>query len=491
MSVYAKLATSLFVLLLLTAGFYTGVTLVTSRLYLEEVNQKLNREVAEHLVSEEILLAGGEVNQEALKHAFHMMMVVNPSIELYLLDLDGRILAFSAPPGKVRLERVSLAPIRRFLAAGAGFPILGDDPRNPGGKKAFSAARVGGPAGEPEGFLYIVLAGEQYDSVAGMLAGSHVLRLGLSALVVSLIVALLAGLVWFHFITRRLRRLAAAVEAFRRSDFTQPVTEGKEQAEGSGDEIERLDSAFRRMARRIAQQVGQLKQEDASRRELVANVSHDLRTPLATLQGYLDTLLLKDGSLSREQQRQYLETAARHGERLGKLVAELFELATLEALEARPAREVFSLPELVQDVVQEFRLQAERRQVRLEARLGDGLPFVSADIRMIERVLENLIDNALRHTESGGSVTVLVEAEGARVTVSVADTGCGIPAEEISRVFDRFHRVRTATVRQDGGAGLGLAIAKRVLDLHDRAIDVESELGVGTTFRFSLTVHPG
>jgi signal transduction histidine kinase len=218
----------------------------------------------------------------------------------------------------------------------------------------------------------------------------------------------------------------------------------------------------------------------------VANVSHDLRTPIASLHGYLETLLLKEGQLSREEQRTYLQIALNHSEKLAALVADLFELARLDSGEIRIHDEPFMLAELVQDVLLKFQLASQRSGVTLDADFPKDLPFVSADIKLIERVLDNLVENALRHTASGGTVKVLLRPQGEAVTVQVADTGRGIPEVDLNRIFDRFYQAHEGDRSSNDGAGLGLAIAKRILELHGITIAVDSEVGVGTTFRFAL-----
>ena len=222
------------------------------------------------------------------------------------------------------------------------------------------------------------------------------------------------------------------------------------------------------------------------RRDLIANVSHDLRTPLAALHGYLETLLVKGTSLSPEQRNGYLETAVRQSERLGILIEELFELVKLDFKSFELHPEPVQLGELAQDVVQKFSLLAEGKRVALQADIGPGLPSVHADIGLMERVLENLIDNALRHTPAGGSVSVAVRPDGERVQVRVADTGSGIPAAEIPHIFERFYRVDKSRAARTGGAGLGLAIVKRIMDLHAARIEVESTPLEGAAFSFAL-----
>lgn len=487
-ALYGKLAAVLLGLLCLTGVGYVLLTLFTTRMYLQEISQKLNRTLAEHMVSEKIPLKEGRVNEEAMKELLHMLMVINPSIEIYLLDPTGTIVAYSAPPGKVKRQTVALEPINRFLSKTATFPIAGDDPRDTHRKKVFSAAPIV-VGNQVQGYLYVILGGEEYDSVAQMLQGSYILRLSLGIVVASLLLAFVSGLLVFNLMTRRLRRLASAMEGFRQSDFLQHRAVPTRPDISRTDEIDQLGITFHQMAERIIEQMKQLKQTDAQRRELVANVSHDLRTPLASLQGYLDTLLLKEGTLTPEEQRHYLAIAARHSERLGKLVGELFELARLDSRETQPHREPFSLGELVQDIVKKFQLVADIKKITIHTSFRKDLPFVLADIGLIERVLENLIDNALRYTPAGGTVTVGLDSQDDMIKVEMTDSGCGIPQEDLPYIFDRFYRVDKNDQEKSAGAGLGLAIAKRILELHGSSIESHSTLNVGTTFTFHLPLH--
>jgi signal transduction histidine kinase len=296
--------------------------------------------------------------------------------------------------------------------------------------------------------------------------------------------ALLSALLLFHLITRRLQELLAAVEAYRASNFSTAVH--FRGADDNGDEIGRLAAAFIQMAARITEQLSVLKQIDIQRRELMANVSHDLRTPLAAMQGYLETLLLKKDSLPPAESRSYLEIAHKHCERLTRLVANLFELTKLEAREVVPKPEPFSVADLAQDIAQKFELSARNKGVTLSASHAEGLPLVSGDIGLIERVLQNLIENAVRHTPAGGAVRLLVSRSAGKVSVEVSDSGAGIAAQDLPHIFDRYYRVGQEHAEHSAGAGLGLAIVKRVLDLHGSRIDVRSEPGSGTTFGFEL-----
>jgi len=460
-SLYAKLAIVLLGIFLVAAAMNVALTIHTSRLYDEEATQKLNRGLAATIARQRPMVHDGTIDWKVLYNVFDALMAVNPSIEIYLLDPNGKIEAFSAPPGKVKRKSVSLGPIQDFLA-GKRLPIRGDDPRDTSRRKIFSVTPV------DDGYLYVILAGEQYDSVMSHIRASWILQQSVMLAIAALVFALAAGLLLFGAMTRRLRNLARAVES--NAEVRLPMN-------GSGDEVDRLAHAFER-------QVQLLKEVDTHRRELIANVSHDLRTPLASLQGYIETLLLKEGQLSADEQRHFLEIASKHSERLGKLIDELFELAKLDAKVTPLHVEPFSMAELVQDVVQKFQLRAEQAGVRLGAQFDTALPLVQGDIALMERVLENLIENAIRYTPAGGSVTVSLMPQEGKLAVRVSDTGCGIAEESLPYIFDRFWRGEESTPR--GGAGLGLAIAKRILELHGASLMAQSQRNAGTTFSFAV-----
>ena len=485
-SLYASLALGLTVILLLFGGAYLAITLVMTRLHIEELQQNLHHNLASQLVGEGLLAVDGRIDEEALGDIFHDLMVINPAIEVYLLDMEGNIVRYNAP-GPLPTKRVRIEPIERFLAGPPGRLVRGDDPRHAGEEKVFSVAPM--MVGDSYwGYLYVILEGDEYNSVAAMLDGSYVLRLGLAGLAAVLAFALICGLLLFAVLTRRLRRLTSAVEAFAGAGCQGELSLPRDSHD---DEIGRLTESFSRMARRISDLLAQLEKTDTLRREMVAGVSHDLRTPLASLKGYLETLMMKEESLEPAERRSHLETALRHSDRLSRLIDDLFELAKLDAQFENPRAEPFCLGDLVMDLIQKLELQARDAGVHVEAEIPQDLPFVTGEIGLIERALENLLGNALRHTPAGGRVTVrAVQQEGHTVGVLVEDTGRGIDSDLLPRVFDAFFRASPKAETDLAGAGLGLAITRRILELHGQEISVRSTPGEGSTFFFSLEAAP-
>jgi signal transduction histidine kinase len=198
-----------------------------------------------------------------------------------------------------------------------------------------------------------------------------------------------------------------------------------------------LHNRFIELARQIAGQWDRLADSDRQRREFVANISHDLRTPLTSLLGYLETLSLKADRLTMEENKQYLNIALRQGNKVRHLSQQLFELARLEHGGIKPQPETFVLAELVQDVAQKFDLAIATRNIGLQLDLAAGLPPITADLSMIERVLTNLLDNAIRHTPEGGLIRLTARRSGPEFIVEVADSGPGVAGELRATLFER------------------------------------------------------
>jgi signal transduction histidine kinase len=476
-----------FALLLLgCSGLSMWVQWRASERHEQEVIQRLSGGLAEQIARSPDLMMPGGFNPAAVHDLFDKLMAVNPSVEVYLLDADGRIAAHAAPDGHLQRDRVDLAPVRQLLA-GAPLPILGDDPR--GGadrKKVFNAAPVR-MSGRDAGYVYVVLQGEAYDALATRVGADDVLRSTLWSMALVAVLGLLAGLLAFHWITRPLRQLTEAVRRFDASQGAPVSDEALARAARGGGEIATLGQAFTQMARRIAQQLRELTAADQQRREMFANLSHDLRTPLTSLHGYLETLLLKADVLDARERRRYLEIALDQSRRVGRLAQELFELARLESGLVKPSKEPLALADVVQDLFQKFELAAEARRQRLVADLAPGLPMVQADAGMIERVLTNLLDNAIRHTPGGGEVRVRLRpvqgaAGGSGVAVEISDSGPGISAELAANLFTR--PVFSAAGGRIGG--LGLMTVQCMLRLHGSDIRLLRHPGQGATFAFQL-----
>ena len=481
-----KLSVAMLAIVLVLGGAFYAIDRVSVRLYYEELSQRLNASLAMYVTDAKPLVTDGEVDQAALAELANRAMVINPTAEIYLLDNDGNILGHEQDDSTVQATSVGLAPLQALLGGSDRLPIKGDDPKNPGVQKVFSVSPVmdGAAGGSQVGYLYVVLGGAQYEAVADQVADSYAQRTIFGAILMLVAAAFIVGVLVFSLMTRRLRTLTHDVVAYASDDANAPAT--IDAATVAQDEIADLRNACHSMAETIRAQMQDLRENDRLRRELVTNVSHDLRTPLASMQGYIETLLIKDQSLDVDTRRRYLEVARKHSQRLGLLVQDLFELAKLDSNGISPSLEQFPLTELIQDVLQEFELDARKANIELLIHPPQESVHVRADISLIQRVLENLVANALKFTPDGGTITIGVTQANGSVGVTVEDTGHGIAEEDLPKIFDRFYRAEHGEESRATSTGLGLAIAKRILDLHGSRISVTSRVAEGTRFEFDL-----
>lgn len=487
-TLYARLSAALLLVVALIGGGFFLVEQVSTRLYYEEITQRLNASIAMYVTGEMQLMEEGAVNEDALTLLAQRAMIINPAVEVYLLDTNGEILAHAMPPESILTHHVALEPLLDLMGGGTEMPLRGTDPRNLDRQKIFSAHPVM-HNDILQGYLYAILGGQKYDELADSVRGSYVQKLSLGALIAIVLAAFLVGLLVFGLLTRRLTRLTSDVKRFTDSGFDPGLIEAlgnNGSKPRTQDEIGQLRGAFSAMANKIREQFEGLQETDRLRRELVSNVSHDLRTPLASMHGYVETLLLKNHSLSEEERLRYLEITRKHSLRLGRLIGDLFELSKLDSASIQPTLERFSLAELLQDVTQEFELEAEKKGILIEVNVLPEASMVHADIGLMQRVLENLLRNAVRYTPAGGTISISLDKKPGCVAVAVADTGCGIAEHELERIFDRFYRSEQGEEERSNSAGLGLAIVKRILDLHGSRITVSSALNEGTCFEFDI-----
>lgn len=486
-TLYAKLAGGLVLVLLFVGLLYALVATGLSNQLRLSADQQLNRHLAQNLVDDKRIVQDGAVNKPALKETFMEYMSINPSIEIYYINLQGEILSYSAEPGTVKRRAVRLEPIQEFLSGEAPFPLLGDDPRSHDRQKPFSVTPI--PSAElPLGYLYVVLHGEEFANAQAAQSQRYGLTMSIFAVLASLLVGLIIGLLIFKHLSKRIKALQTRVTAFAESDFKQPDALDKHHApKKNGDEIDELESRFAQMSQHICEQWTALSHQDQLRREMIASISHDLRTPLASVQGYLETIALKSEKLDEEEKQRYFNIAIKQTKRLQTLMDQLFELVKLEAKDTPVNFEPFCIRELVYDVANKFNIKAESKNIELTVVESDIDVEVLADIALIERVLDNLISNALHYVPEDHKVWLEVTtSDDGQINVSVNDDGTGISRQQQSLIFERFHRADNPQRTSTGHAGLGLAIVKKILDLHEQKVWVESEVGQGAKFTFTL-----
>jgi signal transduction histidine kinase len=325
---------------------------------------------------------------------------------------------------------------------------------------------------ETVGYLYIESGGLRGVGITALQItyqsiGRFFVRAGLVAIGIAIILT--------YFLSRRIlspvKALTKAARQFGKGDFSHRVSE-----EGKG-EIADLARSFNSMAEN-------LEKNEQLRRNMVADVAHELRTPISNLRGYLEAI--SDGLVQPDEKT--IRSLSEEASSLARLVADLQELTLADSGNLRITRQPEDLTMLVRDSVTAIQGKAANKGVSVSSELPEILPLVDIDAQRIKQVLGNLIDNAVAHTGAGGAVNISSRQDGDFIYITVADTGEGIPPEHLPFIFERFYRVDKSRTRATGGSGLGLTIAKRLVDAHGGTITVTSQQGKGSAFTFSLPV---
>lgn len=448
-----------------------------SKSYYMTAHQQLYGGIAQHLATFTQPIKNGKPDTTVTHDIIHSTMVANPSVEVYLLDTLGNITDYVVPKATVQMKKVDMAKVHEWLTTNAGKP-MGDNPKHPGEASIFSAAPVL-ENGVKVGYVYAVLASETQKQILASLTDDLNFRLAAYIFFAALLGALVVGLLTFFLITDSICSIAGVVKRFKDGDHAARV---HGYARGN---LGVLTNTFNDMADVIVDNIEKITATDRLRQELIANVSHDLRTPLSIMQGYVETMMIKRDSLSEPERNRYLSIVHEGTRKLSGLVDQLFQYSKLEANVVSVEKEEFPLGELASDILSAYQLNASERNIRLLLEAPQALPSVVADIALIERVFQNLFDNAFKFTPDGGQITVSLAETGAGVRVRVADTGVGIAKAYQEQIFERYKQAELYPSGQKG-VGLGLAIVRKILELHQTTIEVVSESGKGAAFEFVL-----
>ena len=407
-----------------------------------------------------------------------MSNVIRPLLfgSLALLGLTGGVLiltfAFLRPPA------ADLAALALFLIISGGLTLL----------LGMIAARLEW-AGLAWSLRTRIFMSSVIATILALANVAFVARLMfLSAHDLALLVALLAFALGTSVVVANILS-ASVLKSFK--EMTEAVARvGSENFEErlpirSRDEVGKLATAFNDMTERLEASTAKQRELENARRELIASVSHDLRTPLASIRAMVEAI--NDGVVAdQETKSRYLQTIEAESENLSRLIDDLFELSQIDAGVMELHLESASLTDLISDTLGSMSAQAAERRLHLQGSVEGHQAPVVMDAKRVQRVLYNLVQNAIQHTPADGTISILAKDADSEMRVEVCDTGEGIPEAELERVFERFYRSDRARSRYTPGAGLGLSIAKGIVEAHGGRLWVESTLGKGSTFGFAL-----
>ena len=313
---------------------------------------------------------------------------------------------------------------------------------------------------------------------------TEIMTLILEAVLIGFVIAIAITLIVSKTLLSPIQGMTKAAEAMADGDFSRKIKVD------SKDEIGILAETFNDMAMQIETMLEELKNAEKLRREFVANVSHELRTPLTSIRTYAETISDTQG-IPEDTEEEFLRVIINECDRMTKIVSDLLVLSRLDSGTGKLTQEWFSIEKAVRDVYAAIALEARKHGHVLNLEIEWKMPMIKGDRARIEQVLMNIISNALKYTPDGGAIDIYVNRSSNEISIRVEDTGIGIPREDLGRVFDRFYRVDKARTRESGGTGLGLSIAKEIVTMHGGAIEIDSELGVGTIVSITLPIEGG
>jgi signal transduction histidine kinase len=461
--------TSLTIVLMVVVAVVIGYIMMhAAERYVDELTQRLNANIAMYVDRAAPLVKEGRVDEARLAELSRQAMIINPLARVYLLDTQGSVHGQSGP-------RMDLRPLQEVLSGRARWPVYGDDPSRPGVRRIFSVAPVH-DKGRPFGYVYVLLGGDQSESLAAAVASSHILSVAFAALAL----VLLCGAISAWLLTRAVSRPVAILHRRVLELAASLDPDGSVSQVRRHDDLAAVEAAVEMLATRSRSLVEDLRKIDTERRVLFEGIGHDLRTPLTAANGYVETLMEDEFIRSHTPLHSRLEVVHRHLHRLTRLVNQIFRLARLESPTLYIQPETVLLQELIGDIGAKFAGHAAGEHPRLRVTVDREAPPVYSNYELIETVVENLVDNALRHTPSDSLVVLAVQTRGGDVEVSVRDNGSGIAPEHVPELS------RPLRSGIQDRKGLGLAIVTRALVRLGSRLCVRSQPGAGTVMFFYL-----
>ncbi|MGI2109331.1 sensor histidine kinase [Shewanella frigidimarina] len=445
-----------------------------------QIQQSLHLQLAEHMAHINPLLSQGITSDAALKEAFHDFMLLGPSFEIYTLDPDGKVIAYDAKEEKIKTHRVDTTIIQQFLN-GDNLPVLGTDPRSEDTHKIFSASKLITKDGLHSGYLYVIIGGEDYDSWQALINAENQPKIWGATIGFWIIFALVLFVILLRYFTRPIQKLAQDLTELKNTPMSDKLM--LPQRYRGSLEISQLSHHINHLLQEIQLQQQQVKRQQQAKHDFLLHLSHDLKTPLTALLGYIDTWLILP---EHERDEALIQYAANSGQTLQQLLAQLLELAALENGQIDAQLQQVNLSELLSDIEQTFTPRAKKLGVQLDFDINHASKIYT-DPTLMRRILNNLVDNALRYTPAGGKIQIINAQQNGQQWLTVRDTGAGMHKHEVDALKQlSMTRLSFEANQSLPQLGVGLAIVRQLLGLLKCRIEIDSQPGVGSEFKIEL-----
>lgn len=481
---FSRIGILIFTLITALGLIFMGITYISTTQFYQASTQLLNKDVAAHIAKFSSPFEPAQFNREKADSVFYNAMVISPSIEVYFLDTAGTVIYYHAADSAIRLRKLPLRNIRRHIAQGGKDYIKGLDPRDPGNPKIFSAAEIL-LHNRQIGYIYVILGSNEYRSVSEMFLQSHVGSLVLRIIALIIILSVIISILYTSRLQKRFNRVISVLQQYQQGNLEMRFRTDQP------DEFAPVSQAFNQMADLLQVNFDKLKNAEKERKGFIANISHDLRTPLSVARGFAETLLVKgnDDKTDKAEQALYTKQVLTKIAQIENMVSQLFELSKMESPQFQPAKEPFVFSEVLQEIVNASAPAARKKGLQLDCLGCENPSWIFADIRMIERVVQNLLDNAIKYTPQNGLIQIELIRSGQTLLVQCKNWG-----EPLDKKLADWINETTSTAEnavRPVGSGLGLTIVKKILNLHGFRFRVETGDTPGNCFIIEIDVyHP-
>ncbi|MET3980969.1 signal transduction histidine kinase [Mucilaginibacter sp. UYP25] len=451
--IFRRIGLLIFIVVTVLSILFVIVTYMATTEYYQASTQLLNKDVAAHIAKFSSPFEGDSVNRRKADSVFFQAMVISPNVEVYFLNNDGKVISYHAADSLIKIWAVPLDHIQQYLADPNQL-IRSVDPKDPETPKIFSAAKVF-QNNQQIGYIYVILVSKEYRNVADFVFRSRIGGLAIKIFGIIVLTTLTFSILYTFRLQSRFNRVIRVLDKFRDGDLNERFDASKK------DEFYPISDAFNKMACMLETNFNRLKALEEERRDFLAHISHDLRTPLSVARGYTETLLIEKNASASEQQA-HLELVNSKIRQVEKLVLQLFELSKMESVSFSPVKEPFIISEVLQELVSGAQLQGRVKEIRIICENCEDPSMISADISMLERVLQNLLENALKYTPEQGEITISLTDKNGQLVVMFENTG-----EHLSKeMLTWLNSEGDSLTNRPQHSGLGLALVKKILKLH-------------------------
>lgn len=451
--IFSRIGFFVFFVITALGVLFVVITYTATSEYYRASTQLLNKDIAEHIAKLSSPFTQEGINKKKADSVFYNTMIFSPNTEVYFLDTAGKVMYYHAPDSLIKQRQVPLDNIKTYLSDPT-HEIENTDPRDPSTPKIFSAAPVL-IGNQRIGYIYVILASREYRNVAEFVFRSRVGGWATKVFFIIILATVIFSLLYASRLQRRFNHVVNVLDQFKEGDLNVRFNIGAK------DEFFPIADAFNKMVAMLDSNFSRLKLLEDERKTFLANISHDLRTPLAVARGYTETLLMEN-TASRKEQEGHLDMILNKIMQVEKLVLQLFELSKMESVNFTPQKEPFVLSEILQEVIKGAEFQAKKKNIQIICENCEDSTLINADISMMERVLQNLLENAVKYTDDNGHISVSLSREPDKLIILLENSGKLLSGQLLNWINHTDEDIMSRPKQ----AGLGLALVKRILQLH-------------------------